>query len=94
MIDGRNNIPVALTLERQQIIYGNGDLNGSIEIGQIDEVEYDSDLVTGGIAQGAVLRLRAHGRALEFVLDMTSAERWSLLLPPHRLDEPGRVHAA
>jgi len=92
LIDGRNHIAVDLTLERRQIVYGNGNLEGSIEIGQIDEVEYGSDLVTGGIADGAVLRLRSHGRALEFVLDMTSAERWSALLPPHRLNEPGQVH--
>jgi hypothetical protein len=92
LIDGRNHIPVDLTLERRQIVYGNGNLEGSIQIGQIDEVEYGSDLVTGGIADGAVLRLRAHGRALEFVLDMTSAERWSALLPPHRLNDPGQVH--
>ena len=85
LIDGHNHIPVALTLGRQQIIYGNAGLEGFIDIVQIDEVEYGSDLVTGGIADGAVLRLRAHGRAIEFVLDMASAGRWSALLPPHRM---------
>src|SRR5213080_1661214 len=69
LIDGRNHIPVALTLEPRQISYENRDFDGSIDIGQIDEVEYGSDLVTGGIADGAVLRLRSHGRAFEFVLD-------------------------
>jgi hypothetical protein len=85
LIDGRNHIPVALTLGHQQIVYGNAGLEGSIDIVQIDEVEYGSDLVTGGIADGAVLRLRSHGRAIEFVLDMAAADRWSALLPPHRL---------
>src|SRR5690242_3859173 len=85
LIDGRNHIPVALTLGRQQIVYGNAGLEGSIDIVQIDEVEYGSDLVTGGIAHGAVMRLRSHGRAIEFVLDMATAARWSALLPPHRL---------
>jgi hypothetical protein len=83
LIDGRDHIPVALTLGRQQIVYGNAGLERSIDIVQIDEVEYGSDLVTGGIADGAVLRLRSHGRAIEFVLDMASADRWSALLPPH-----------
>jgi len=40
-----------------------------------------------------VLRLRAHGRAIEFILDMATARRWSELLPPHRLNEAGHVHA-
>ena len=85
LIDGRNHIPVALTLGSQQILYGNADLDASIDMEQIDEVEYGSDLVTGGIADGAVLRLRSHGRATEFILDMASANRWSALLPPHRM---------
>lgn len=54
-------------------------------------MEYGSDLVAGGIADGAVLRLRSHGRAIEFVLDVAAAEQWSRRLPPHRLDEAGAV---
>jgi hypothetical protein len=93
LIDGRNHIAVALTLGLSEIVYANSDMEGSIDLGQIDEVEYGSDLITGGIADGAVLRLRSHGRAMEFVLDMASADRWSALLPPHRMNEPGRAHA-
>lgn len=93
LVDGRNHIPVALTLEQQQIFYENHDFDAMLDIDQIDEVEYGSDLLTGGIATGAVLRLRAHGRAIEFVLDMATARRWSELLPPHRMDELGTVHA-
>lgn len=93
LIDGANHIPVALSLESQQISYQNSDLDATLDIAQIDEVEYGSDLVTGGIADGAVLRLRAHGRAIEFVLDVTAAEQWSHKLPPHRMNEPGIVHA-
>lgn len=88
LIDGLDHIAVALTLESRQIVYGNAHLEGAIDIVQIDEVEYGSDLVTGGIADGAVLRVHSHGRALEFVLDMASAARWSALLPPHGLNEP------
>jgi hypothetical protein len=93
LVDGRNHIPVALTLEQQHIYYQNSDLDATLDIDQIDEVEYSSDLLTGGIATGAVLRLRAHGRAIEFVLDMATARRWSELLPPHRMDQIGTVHA-
>lgn len=93
LVDGRNHIPVALTLEQQHIFYENRDLDATLDIDQIDEVEYGSDLLTGGIATGAVLRLRAHGRAIEFVLDMATARRWSELLPPHRMDQIGTVHA-
>lgn len=93
LIDGANHIPVALTLEQQQISYQNSDLDATIDVNQIDEVEYSSDLVTGGKADGSVLRLRAHGRAIEFVLDQKSAEEWSQHLPPHRMNEAGVVHA-
>ncbi len=93
LVDGRNHIPVALTLQQQQIFYENPDLDATLDIDQIDEVEYDSDLLTGGISRGAVLRLRAHGRAFEFILDIASAEKWSRLLPPHRMNETGHVHA-
>lgn len=93
LIDGANHIPVALTLGAQQITYQNSDLDASIDIQQIDEVEYGSDLVTGGIADGAVMRLRAHGRAIEFIFDLDTAERWSNRLPPHRMNETGDVHA-
>jgi hypothetical protein len=93
LVDGRNHIPVALTLEQLTIYYENPDLDAMLDIDQIDEVEYGSDLLTGGIASGAVLRLRAHGRAIEFVLDMATASKWSELLPPHRMDQIGHVHA-
>jgi len=93
LVDGRNHILVALTLSQQQIHYENTDLDAMLDIDQIDEVEYGSDLLAGGIATGAVLRLRAHGRAIEFVLDMATARRWSELLPPHRMDQIGTVHA-
>jgi hypothetical protein len=85
LIDGGNHIPVALSLDPKQIVYQNSSFDASIDIGQIDEVEYGTDLVTGGIANGAVLRLRSHGRAIEFVLDSAVAEQWSRSLPPHRM---------
>lgn len=93
LIDGRNHIPVALALGASQVSYENADLSGSLDLERIDEVEYGSDLITGGIARGAVLRLRSHGRAFEFILDLASAEKWSRSLPPHRMGEPGEVRS-
>lgn len=84
-IDGGNHIKVALALEPRQIKYQNSDLDASVDLDQIDEVEYESDMVTGRIADGAVLRLRSHGRAIEFILDVAAAEQWSRSLPPHRM---------
>jgi len=86
-IDGANHVVVALGLEPLQITYRNHDFDASIDINRIDEVEYASDLVTGGIAHGAVLRVRAHGRAIEFVLDSAAADEWSRALPPHRFGD-------
>ena len=91
LVGGVNHIPVALSLDEQRVRYENSDFDASIDVGQIDEVEYGSDLVSGAIADCAVLRLRAHGRAFEFVLDTMAAERWCHILPPHRMDETGSV---
>jgi hypothetical protein len=91
-IDGANHIQVALSLDAGQITYENSDFDASIDVRQLDEVEYGSDLITGGIANGAVLRLRSHGRAFEFVLHSTAAELWSHSLPPHRMNESGSIH--
>ena len=93
LANGGRHIPVALTLEPARLFYENADLQATVDIDQIDEVEYTSDLLTGDIATGAVLRLRAHGRSLEFILDVSAAEKWSRFLPPHRMDQPGKVHA-
>lgn len=94
LIDGANHIPVALSLDAERVTYENENFDASIDVRQIDEVEYGSDLVTGGIANGATLRLRSHGRAFEFVLDVAVAERWSQTLPPHLMTEGGQVRVA
>lgn len=91
LIDGANHIPVALSLDAGRFSYESEDFDASIDVQQIDEVEYGSDLVTGGIADGAVLRVRSHGRAFEFVVDVATAERWCQHLPPHRFGQTGRV---
>jgi hypothetical protein len=95
MVDGRQHIQVALTLERTKIYFENQELQAAIELERIDEVEYDDELATGTqVEQGRVLRLRSHGHAYEFILDDVAAKRWLAHLPPHRMNEPGIVHAS
>ena len=83
LIDGAHDIPVALSLNAGRVRYECADLGASIDVRDIDEVKYGSDLMTAGIAGTAILRLRCHGRAFAFVLDIAAAERWSRRLPPH-----------
>ena len=85
LIDGGNHIPVALTLERSQIFYESAALHARVEIARIDEVEYDSEQGTGK----NILRLRARGQSLEFVLDLAAAREWATLLPPRRFGDAG-----
>ena len=84
LIQGGNRIPVALTLERSQIFYESDALQARLEIARIDEVEYDTEQGT----RKDILRLRAHGQSLEFVLDLAAAREWAALLPPHRFGDP------
>lgn len=83
LIEGARDIPVALSLHAGRVRYESSDVDASIDVHDIDEVEYSSDLMTGSVASGAMLRLRSHGRAFEFALDIATAERWSRRLPPH-----------
>jgi hypothetical protein len=79
LIDGRNHIPVALTLEHSQIFYESSHLKAKLDIARLDEVEYDSEQGTGK----NILRLRAHGQSFEFILDSFAAGKWAALLPSH-----------
>lgn len=94
-VEANARIPVALALTNKKLYYENDDLEASLDLEQIEEVEYGSDLFTGQeIANGRVLRLRSHGHSFEFVLDKVNGERFESMLPPHRADEPGSVRVA
>jgi hypothetical protein len=86
-VEGRERIPVALALTDDTIYYENSDLQASLDLKVIDEVEYDDETATGQTVIGKALRLRAHGHTLEFVMDANTARLWQTALPPHRLDE-------
>ena len=87
-VEGMQRIPVALALTDDTIFYESPDLQASLELQRIEEVEYDDETATGQhVAVGKALRLRAHGHTFEFLLDSETARKWQTALPPHRLDE-------
>ncbi|HYC62705.1 MAG TPA: hypothetical protein VEK79_24385 [Thermoanaerobaculia bacterium] len=83
-VEGREQIPVALSLTPDTIYYENPDMEASFELSRIDEIEYSDDLATGRDVHGCrVLRLRSHGAAFEFLLDKKDCDKWMAALPPH-----------
>jgi hypothetical protein len=87
LVEGMERIPVALALTDDTIFYENPDLQASVDLHRIEEVEYDDETSTGHGVDGKALRLRAHGHTFEFVLDSETARKWQTALPPHRIDE-------
>ena len=87
LVEGIERIPVALTLTDDTIYYESPDLQASLELRRIDEVEYDDETATGHGVNGKALRLRSHGHTFEFVLNSENARKWAMALPPHRMDE-------
>lgn len=89
LVEGINHIPVALSLTDNKIQYENTDMEAELELDRIEEVEYDDELSIGkGVENGQVLRLRSHGRAVEFIIDAPVAQQWKTALPPHRIGGP------
>ncbi|HYI09507.1 MAG TPA: hypothetical protein VEK57_10595 [Thermoanaerobaculia bacterium] len=82
-VEGAEQIPVALALTEDTFYYENLDMEASFELGRIDEVEYDDELVTGRTIDDAcrVMRMRSHGAAFEFVLDKADCAKWMAALP-------------
>lgn len=84
-VEGREEMPVALTLTADTFYYENPDLEASFELSRIDEVEYADDLATGHQIRHPnvrVLRLRSHGAAFEFLLEKGDCAKWMAALPP------------
>jgi len=91
LLEGMEEIPVALVLTADTIDYENSDLQASIELPLIEEVEYDDETATGHTVPGKVLRLRAHNHVFEFTLDLPSAKQWEAALPARRIDRAKAV---
>jgi hypothetical protein len=84
-VEGLERIPVALALTTDIISYENPDLDATLDLKQIDEVEYDDETATGQAVEGKALRLRSHGHTFEFVLDSNTARQWESTLPARRM---------
>ena len=83
-VEGREQIPVALSLSAETLYYENADMEASFDLNRIDEIEYTDDLATGRDVHGhRVLRLRSHGATFEFLLDKATATKWEAVLPAH-----------
>lgn len=94
-VEGPTHVEVALTLDAQQLRYENPDMQAYLDLKNLEEIEYDDDLMTGGRkVEGEVLRIRSHGHTFEFVISKTYSGQWKQKLPRHRLDDPGQVHTA
>jgi hypothetical protein len=91
LMEGMEEIPVALALTADAINYENRDLQASIDLSVIEEVEYDDETATGHTIAGKVLRLRAHNHVFEFTLDLPSAKLWESALPARRMDRAKAV---
>jgi len=91
LLEGMEQIPVALFLTADTIYYENSDLQASIEVPLIEEVEYDDETATGHTIAGKVLRLRAHNHVFEFTLDLPTAKLWEAALPARRIDRARAV---
>jgi hypothetical protein len=83
-VEGREQIPVALSLSADTLYYENADLEASFDLSRIDEIEYSNELATGRDVHGhRVLRLRSHGATFEFLLEKEVAPKWEATLPAH-----------
>ncbi|HKO02574.1 MAG TPA: hypothetical protein VJ032_12820, partial [Thermoanaerobaculia bacterium] len=68
-VEGLEKIAVIVALTDDAFYYENADLQASLDISQIDEVEYDDETATGhAVASGRALRIRSHGHCFEFIL--------------------------
>ena len=81
-VDGNRTLDVALALDDSTFFYENSDMQGSIDLQRVREVEYDTRLATGAAtAGGKILRLRSQSQTFEFVLPDDLVARWHTMLP-------------
>ena len=89
LVDGNRHLDVALALTESTFFYENADMQASLDLDWIREIEYDTELATGTTPPaGEVLRLRSNSQAFEFVLPNDVAARWHEMLPPRMAKTP------
>ena len=88
-VDGNRHLDVALAVTQSTFFYENADMQASLDLDWIREIEYDTELSTGTVpATGKVLRLRSNSQTFEFVLPNDVVARWHMMLPPRRAMAP------
>jgi hypothetical protein len=88
-VDGNRHLDVALAVTPSTLFYENSDMQASLDLEWVREVEYATELVTGArIESGKVMRLRSDRQTFEFVIPEDSVARWRSVVPPR-----GRVDA-
>jgi hypothetical protein len=95
LVEGSRHLKVAMALTNTDLFYENADMQASLDLQWIHEVEYDNCLSTGAAVEGGkVLRIRCFGQLFEFILPNDLVPRWHMMLPPRRrADAPVAVTA-
>ena len=94
-VDGNRHLPVALAVTQSMFFYENSDMQASLDLQWVREIEYDTQLATGlKVDGGKVLRLRCFSQSFEFVIPNDVVARWHMMLPPRRAMEPAVVAPA
>ena len=94
-VDGNRHLAVALAVNESTFFYENADMQASLDLQWVREIEYDTELGTGGVAEGGkVLRLRTSSQTFEFVLPNDVVARWHMMLPPRRAIEAAVIAPA
>lgn len=84
-VDGNRHLEVALAVTQSTFFYENADMEASIDLQWIREIEYDTELATGSVPPtGRVLRMRSDSQMFEFVVPSDIVSRWHMMLPPRR----------
>ena len=84
-VDGNRHLQVALAATQSTFFYENRDMQASLDLHWVREIEYDTELATGTTPpSGKVLRMRTGSQMFEFVLPAGTVARWHMMLPPRR----------
>jgi hypothetical protein len=85
LVDGNRHLDVSLALTDSTFFYENADMQASIDLDWVHEIEYDTRLATGAAVEGAkVLRMRSRSKTFEFILADALVSRWHMMLPARR----------
>jgi hypothetical protein len=94
-VDGNRHLPVALAVTQSMFFYENSDMQASLDLQWVREIEYDTQLATGlAVNGGKVLRLRCFSQVFEFVIANDVVARWHMMMPPRRAIEAAVVAPA